>query len=261
MPAAAVGIGAAGSIVGGIMQGQGYNNAIDAIKQYTDKAIGSYKDYSTQGLNELGNFWNTQQQNEQPYINQGRVAVDSLGNMLQPGGELSQGYGQQFQAPTAEQAAQTPGYQFALQQGQQALERSAAAKGNLLTGGTAKALDQYSQGMASQNYQNAYNNALQGFNTNYGIWNNDRNNLFSRYASLSGLGQNSAAGLNANAGNMANMYNSNLLTTGGQIGSAYQNEAQGIASADIGKGQAYAGMFNGLGQSGSNYMMLNKMMQ
>ncbi len=47
------------------------------------------------------------------------------------------------------QIAQDPAYQFQLGQGTQAINRSAAARGTLLTGGTLKSLDQYGQGLAS----------------------------------------------------------------------------------------------------------------
>lgn len=73
---------------------------------------------------------------------------------------------QPFTAPTAEQAAQMPGYQFALTQGLQALQNSAAAKGGLLGGATGKALEDYGQAAAAQQYQNVYNQALQGWEAN-----------------------------------------------------------------------------------------------
>ena len=72
-------------------------------------------------------------------------------------GSLMSGFpGGNFQAPTLQQAENTPGYQFALQQGQNALQASAAANGSLLTGGTLNALDSYSQGLADTNYNNIY---------------------------------------------------------------------------------------------------------
>jgi hypothetical protein len=49
-----------------------------------------------------------------------------------------------------------PSYRWRLQQGQQALERSAAARGGALSGGSLKDLTDYAQGAASQEYQNAY---------------------------------------------------------------------------------------------------------
>src|SRR5262245_8867072 len=46
----------------------------------------------------------------------------------------------------------TPGYQFRLNQGLQALERSAASRGTLMTGGQLKGLTRYAQDVASQEY-------------------------------------------------------------------------------------------------------------
>lgn len=68
-----------------------------------------------------------------------------------------------FEAPTAESLANDPGYRFRMQQGQQALEQSAAAKGTLRGGATMKALQDYAQNVGSQEYQNAYARALQEY--------------------------------------------------------------------------------------------------
>lgn len=57
--------------------------------------------------------------------------------------------------PTAD-----PGYRFRLQQGLDAVQRSAAAGGKVLSGQTLKALNDYAQGTAAQGYQDAYNRAL-----------------------------------------------------------------------------------------------------
>jgi hypothetical protein len=50
-----------------------------------------------------------------------------------------------------------PSFQFRLKQGLQALERSAAARGTLASGGTLKALNDYAQESASQEYGAAFN--------------------------------------------------------------------------------------------------------
>lgn len=55
----------------------------------------------------------------------------------------------------------SPGYNFALQQGAQALDRSAAGAGNFGSGNAAVALQNYGQGMANQQYGNWLSN-LQG---------------------------------------------------------------------------------------------------
>lgn len=55
---------------------------------------------------------------------------------------------------------------FRLGQGLKARQRSAAARGTLLTGGTTAALDTFAQGVASDENQKAYERAIQGYTTN-----------------------------------------------------------------------------------------------
>lgn len=51
----------------------------------------------------------------------------------------------------------TPGYQFALEQGQAAIDGSAAARGNVFSGATLKAQQEYGTGLANQEYNNFLN--------------------------------------------------------------------------------------------------------
>ena len=50
-----------------------------------------------------------------------------------------------------------PGYGFRMSEGMKALERSAAARGGLLSGATLKGIQRFGQDLASQEYQNAFN--------------------------------------------------------------------------------------------------------
>lgn len=116
-----------------------------------------------------------------------------------------------FVAPTADQAFNDQGFQFALKQGQEALERSAAAKGTLLTTGTLKNLSQFNQDAASQqydkvynrrlgeyenayghaqtNYERDYNQALGQFGLRHDLWNEAQDRPFNKLYSLAQLGQ------------------------------------------------------------------------
>ena len=92
-----------------------------------------------------------------------------------------------------------PGYEFRLSEGQKALERSQAAKGNLLSGAAVKAAARFGQDTASQEYNNAYNR-----------YNANQTNLYNKLAGISGAGQtansaDAASGTNYanNAGNLA----------------------------------------------------------
>ncbi len=73
---------------------------------------------------------------------------------------------QDFQAPTLAEAQNQPGYQFGVQQGEQALQQSRAAQGLLRTGGTLKDILNYGQQAATQNYGNVLNQDLGIYNTN-----------------------------------------------------------------------------------------------
>ncbi len=168
--------------------------------------------------------------------------------------------GGNFQAPTLQQAENTPGYQFALQQGQNALQASAAANGSLLTGGTLNALDSYSQGLADTNYNNIYNQALQGYQTNYNTWANQQANEYNRLAAMSGTGQTAAQQLGSLGSTTAGQIGNTLSNTAAQIGQQMNNAGAAIASGYTGAANAYGGALSGAGSSLSNGLILSSLM-
>lgn len=72
-----------------------------------------------------------------------------------------------FNRPSAADVFNAPGYQFRVDQGQQGIERSAAARGLLRTGGTLKDIADYNQNFASNEYGNEFNRAYQTYETQY----------------------------------------------------------------------------------------------
>jgi hypothetical protein len=114
-----------------------------------------------------------------------------------------------------------PGYGFRLSEGQKALDRQAAARGGLISGGALKAATRFGQDMGSQEFGNAYNRALTGYNADVAR----ENQLYNRQAALAGIGQ-TATNLVGQAGqNYANAAG-NMITGGaaanaaGQVGAA-----------------------------------------
>ncbi len=71
-----------------------------------------------------------------------------------------------FTAPDPTSFKTDPSYEWRLSQGLKGLERSAARRGTLLTGGLLKAEQDYGQNAASQEYGNAYQRALSAYGTN-----------------------------------------------------------------------------------------------
>ena len=113
-----------------------------------------------------------------------------------------------------EQFSKDPGYGFRLAEGQKALDRQAAARGGLISGGALKAAQRYGQDMGSQEYTNAFNR--------YQI---ERNAKLGPYQSLAGVGQTTANQLGqfgaANAANMGNLMTGGAAASAaGQVGAA-----------------------------------------
>jgi hypothetical protein len=156
-------------------------------------------------------------------------------------GSLLTPWTDKFTAPNAVTEQNDPGYQFRLNEGTKALQRGAAASGNLLAGGTQKALARFGQDYASNEYGNVYNRALQQYQQNYNIFQNNQANTFNRLAALAGIGQVGAGQLNSagqNAsGNVANI----LLGTAGQVGQQLNNAGAARASGYVGQGNAWGG--------------------
>ncbi len=83
-------------------------------------------------------------------------------------GSLPTWQGGDYQPLSAEQFRATPGYQSGLDAGTQAIERSAAARGTVLNGGTQKALTRYAGDYADQKYQTYDQNAFRNYQSRYG---------------------------------------------------------------------------------------------
>ena len=108
-----------------------------------------------------------------------------------------------------------PGYGFRFSEGQKALDRSAAARGGLISGGALKAATRFGQDMGSQEYQNAYNRAFTGYGADVAR----ENQLYNRQAALAGIGQTATNLTNAaGATNAANV--GNLMTSGAAASAA-----------------------------------------
>lgn len=78
-------------------------------------------------------------------------------SQFQPYSQAGQAALQNMQAPNMEALQNDPGYQFRLQQGQQAVDRSLAARGLGQSGAALKAAQEYGQGLAAQEYQDFFN--------------------------------------------------------------------------------------------------------
>lgn len=198
----------------------------------------------------------------------GMTGLESTGGPTpQPGGSsaggfgsLLQPYGQTFSAPTeAQMEANDPGYQARWNLQQQALQQSAAARGNLLTGGTEQALGQAAQDYASNEYGNYYNQAYNTFASGYNQYQQQQANEYNRLASLAGIGQTAAGQLGSLGQSASNNVSSNLLNTGANIGQQMNNAGAANASGIVGAANAYGGAIGGATNSIQNLLLLQQL--
>jgi len=182
------------------------------IEGYTNKAIGyqqPYYDVGTQNLNTVnqrnaaGAYDMPTQNYQQPQFN--------------------------FQAD--------PGYQFRMNEGMRGVNNNMSAQGMSLSGATMKALQKYGQGMASQEYGNAYDRFSKDRQFDYGVWGDAYNRQAEEKGQQWGRGT-SLANVGINAAN--------------QMGNYSMNAGQSVADTVIGGGNAKAAGIMGVGQAVGN---------
>lgn len=173
-------------------------------------------------------------------------------------------------ANLAQQAAQglenSPGFQFRLGEGLKALEKSAAARGTLLTGGTAKGLERYAQDFASNEYANQYNRlfgeAQERYRQAAGITGLGLQAQGQRAGQLSGLAQLglNAAGQQAGSGSQyAGLAGTLLSGQAGNIGNAITGQGNAQSAGTIASGNAWQQGLGGLSNLAQQYYLLSLM--
>lgn len=147
-------------------------------------------------------------QDMEPWRQQGVKSLARLAELMRPGTDMTTRF-------STSDFKTDPGYQFRLQQGNQALNRSQAARGMLNSGATLKAAMKYGQGLASDEYQNAYNR-----------WAQQNSDIYNRLAGLSGTGQQATNQLASLGSNFASQYGANVGQAANARASGYAAQAK-----------------------------------
>ncbi len=173
---------AIGATIGGGIDGRNAtNDALDAQRQGTDAAIGEQR-----------RQFDLQRSDSQPYRETGVNALKQL-------------YGDINTPVTSADVMSDPGYQFGLEQGQQALDRRFASSGGRLSGASLKAASRFNVGTAASGYNAAYQR---------------RQDRLNRLAALAGVGQSSTASSAQAGASSANAIGNMLTAQGNASGSA-----------------------------------------
>ncbi len=135
-----------------------------------------------------------------PYLASGAAANSRLSDLLGTSGNSSaSGYGSLDKPFTAEDLQNDPGYQFQLQQGNQALDRQQSAKGGYFSGAALKAAQEYGTGLADQTYKDAYARDAANKQQTYGMFSGQSGQGLATAGTAGGIDQNMGA-TKANAG-------------------------------------------------------------
>jgi hypothetical protein len=185
-----------------------------------------------------------------PFREAGLAGQNRLMELLGIGGTAgAPGYGKYATAEFgADKFKADPGYAFRMSEGMKALERSAAARGGLLSGATLRGTQRFGQDLASQEYQNAFNR-----------FQAERAGTLNPFQALAGTAQSGANVL----GQQAGQYGANVSNILGSYGSAAQGNIIGAGNAQasgyMGGANALAG---GVGQGINfyqNQQLLNRL--
>ena len=189
-------IGAVGANKASKAQAAAAGQAADTQLQATRETNEMLRDFRTE---DIARF--------QPFYEGGQKAYNALA--FEAGlGDRPEGY---------EGFTKTPGYDFRMQQGRQAVEAGAAARHGLMSGAAQQALTQYGQDYGSNEY----------------------GNYLGRLGSLAASGQNAAGMQGAASQNFGTQIGQNMMAGG-------QAAAQGIANAGNARAAGTIGMTNAL---------------
>lgn len=176
------------AVVGGVAQHQSARRGANASQQGTQMSI-----------DEQRRQFDLTRGDQKPFMDAGHNALARMQALND--GNFSQFY-------------ESPDYKFAMEQGIQGLDRGAAARGRLYSGGADADRMKFSSGLASQNYNSFYN----------------------RLQSMAGQGQTTASGLGSLGMGMANNIGNLHMGNAANRASSYQQQgdAWGQTAAGIG---------------------------
>lgn len=192
----------------------GMQMGADAQIMAAEIGAGAVRDSARMATETQWRMYAQSRQDQLPWLEAGQRALGTLEQKIAAGpGEFKE----------------DPGYQFRLAQGNKQLTANAAATGNLASGRTLKALTEYGQDYASNEYDKFINRFYQSLTP---------------YQSLAGLGQTTATNMGGQAIATGNSIAANERGAGNALASIYGQQGSTLASLYQNSGNVMA----------SNYM-------
>jgi len=211
------------ALIGGAASARGTKKAAQAQTQAADQSAQLQRE-----------IFERQTELQEPFRQAGITSQNELMRLLGIGGDETAGdYGMLTRQFRPEDMQMDPGYQFRLAEGMKALERSAAARGGLLSGSALRGTQRFGQDLASQEYMNAFNRAQAQLGTRLGT-----------LGSLYGAGQAAAQQVAGQAGQMGANVGNLMMGAGQARASGYLGQANALSQA-LGQGAMGYGLARG----------------
>ncbi len=203
------------AVVGGAMQGRASSNAARAQERASER---------DRALQEK--MFERQVELQEPFRQLGLQNLNRLAGLYGEGGAYAN-------APGMGEIQMDPGYGFRFGEGMKALERSAAARGGLLSGSMLKGAQRYGQEMGSQEFQNAYARAM-----------DQRARVTNALSGIGGIGPTAASTIGGAAQNYAQGAGQAIQMGGQARASGYIGRANALSNA-LSQGAMGYGMYRG----------------
>jgi hypothetical protein len=170
----------------------------------------------------------------QPYYDAGKQGLQTLGDAMKNGTYNAPQYQQSkpFNYGT-KQMQEDPAYQFQQAEGQKAVQTSAAAKGQALSGATMRAMQRYGTNLANQSFQQnrefgykQYLNDLTQYDTEYQRGVEGQQGQYNRDVNMANYGERAGNTIADMWGQRANYGSENQLAHGAVDSNYWKNEWQ-----------------------------------
>lgn len=198
MPIGAI-IGGVGSLVSAGTSLFGGNDVAGANTKAADLQYAEYKDVSTKldpfrnlgfgGYGTLANYFGIQDDGA------GGTKLDPTASYLQPISSVVGAPPSPNDQSLRDSFHASPGYQYMVDQGTDAVQNSAAGKTGAISGNAMTAIGKQTAGYADTDWWNYYNSLVSNYSNRYTDVANNRKEVISGLSYLGGSGQNAAAQL------------------------------------------------------------------
>jgi hypothetical protein len=260
------GLGLIGSQKAAAAQSQAAQQSSMTQAQLAQQAIAEQRAAREQAERFGREMYGNVQTAQQPYMSAGEAAMNRLAQLYGVGANTgASDYGAFSREIPFGQVTTDPGYAFRQMQGQRALNASLSASGMRASGSMMKGAMNFGQGLASQEYQNAYARAQDAYNrvrqqrldTSAGLGGLQAGGQTAANAltgAATGLGSSLMQGALGTGRNIANT----LTGTGAVIGQGLENVGQARASSYAGGVGALQGAINAPVQNYMTYSLLDQ---